>query len=90
MNAPGSNARLQDVLRCAVRNNPNVTICYPGKDPLGVGSAGPLRGDPVKVTLSAPYSFFFVNKVRITLTANATLRMEQKPTLISDAGGPTC
>jgi hypothetical protein len=42
------------------------------------------------VTLTAPYSFFFVNKVRITLTASATLRMEQKPTLITGATGPTC
>jgi hypothetical protein len=90
VNAPGSNARLQDVLRCAVRNDPTVTICYPGKTPGGSGSAGPLRGDPVKVSLSAPYSFFFVDKVRITLSANATLRMEQKPTLITDAAGPTC
>jgi len=90
VNGAGSNARLQDVLRCAVRNNPNVGICYPGKTPGAAGNAGPLRGDPVKVTLTAPYSFFFVNKVRITLTATATLRMEQKPTLISGATGPTC
>jgi len=90
INASGSNAKLQDVLRCAARNNPNVTICYPGKDPLGVGSAGPLRGDPVKVKLTAPYTFFFVNKVRITLSATAILRMEQKPTLITGAAGPTC
>jgi uncharacterized protein (UPF0333 family) len=90
INAPGSNAKLQDVLRCAVRNNPNVTICYPGKTPGGAGNLGPVRGDPVKVTLSAPYGFFFIDKVRITLTANATLRMEQTPTLITGAGGPTC
>ena len=90
VNAPGSNARLQDVLRCAVRNSPAVSICYPGKTPGGIGSAGPLRGDPVKVTLSAPYTFFFVNKLTITLTANATLRMEQAPSLITGAGGPTC
>jgi len=67
-----------------------VKICYPGKDPVGVGSAGPLRGDPVKVTLTAPYEFFFINKVGITLSATATLRMEQTPTLITGAVGPTC
>jgi Flp pilus assembly protein TadG len=83
VNAGGSKAMLQDVLRCAARNNPSVAICYPGKDPLGVGSAGPLRGDPVKVKLTAPYTFFFIRKVRITLTATASLRMEQNPTLIT-------
>jgi len=94
VNAPASNAKLQDVIRCAVRNNPNVTICYPGKTPGAAGNLGPVRGDPVKVQLTAPYSFFFVNKVRITLTANATLRLEQKPTLIDPADprvqGPVC
>jgi hypothetical protein len=69
--AGGSNAKLQDVLRCEARNNPDVKICYPGKDPVGVGSAGPRRGDPVKVTLTAPYKFFFIDRVGITLSATA-------------------
>jgi Flp pilus assembly protein TadG len=98
----GSKATLQDVLYCNLRtsnnnpgqnclpNKPCVRVCYPGKTPGLGGSAGPLRGDPVKVTLTQPYSFFFVNKVRITLTATATLRMEQKPTFITNAQGPTC
>jgi hypothetical protein len=38
--------------------------------------------------LRAPYKFFFVNSVRITLTARATMRLEQKPAL--QTGGVAC
>jgi hypothetical protein len=52
-----------------------------------------MRGDPVKVKLFAPYKFWFVNSVGITLTATATMRLEQEPTvLVPDAlpPGQTC
>ena len=86
--AANSLARLQDVLRCQARNTgTTVTACYPGKTP-GTASIG----DPVKVKLTAPYTFFFVNRLRITLTASATMRLEQPPmdSLEAGAGGPTC
>jgi hypothetical protein len=85
--ATGSDARLQDVLRCQTRNNVAVTLCYPGKTP-----STATIGDPVKVKLTAPYSFFFMQRLGITLTATATMRLEQVPmaSLTSGAGGPTC
>jgi hypothetical protein len=88
--AVNSKADLQDVLRCQTRNNATVTICYPGKTPGGSTTDDPVIGDPVQVKLTAPYTFFFISKARITLTARATMRTEQKPTLITNAGGPTC
>jgi len=73
-------ARLQDVLRCQTRNpSTAVSICYPG---VTLGNED--RGDAVRVKLTAPYKFWFVNSLRITLTATATSRLEQKPTLITN------
>jgi Flp pilus assembly protein TadG len=73
-------ARLQEVLRCQTRNpSTTVSICYPG---VTLGNED--RGDPVRVKLTAPYKFWFVNSVQITLTASATARLEQKPTLITN------
>ena len=78
-------SRIQDVLRCSARNNPTVTLCYPGET-----AASATVGDPVQVKLSAPYKFFFVNSVRITLVAKATMRLEQVPKVQSGGGGPSC
>jgi hypothetical protein len=83
--ATNSRARLQDVLRCRVRNDPAATVCYPGKAPADV-----TIGDPVRVKLTAPYTFFFMRRLGITLTATATTRLEQRPKLITGAGGPAC
>jgi Tfp pilus assembly protein PilX len=83
--ATNSRARLQDVLRCQTRGNPAVTVCYPGKAP-----ANATIGDPVRVKLTAPYTFFFMRRLGITLSATAATRLEQVPTLITDAGGPAC
>jgi hypothetical protein len=74
-------ARLQEVLRCQTRNpSTTVTMCYPGVTTLGAQD----RTDPVKVKLTAPYKFWFMQSVGITLTATATMRLEQKPTLIGN------
>jgi Flp pilus assembly protein TadG len=83
--AAGSKATLQNVLRCSARNNPTVTICYPGETSATVQS-----GDPVRVKLTAPYNFWFMARVGITLTATATMRLEQTPSLITGGTGPTC
>jgi hypothetical protein len=80
-----SKAPLQDVLRCSARNNPTVTLCYPGET-----AASATLGDPVQVKLSAPYKFFFMSSVRITLVAKATMRLEQVPKVQSGGGGPSC
>jgi Flp pilus assembly protein TadG len=82
----GSRASLQDVLRCSARNNPAVEVCYPGKTAGASPPAGPTIGDPVRVTLTAPYKFWFVRSVHIQLTARATMRLEQLPKL--QIGGP--
>jgi hypothetical protein len=80
-------ARLQDVIRCLPRNGPAVSVCYPGKAPTDA-----TIGDPVKITLTAPYKFFIMKRLQITLTASATSRLEQIPqtSLVTGAGGPTC
>jgi hypothetical protein len=83
--SPHTQAAVQDVVRCSVRSNPIVTLCYPGKT---AGTA--TIGDPVQVKATAPYKFFFFNSFRVTLTARATMRLEQKPVLQSGGGGPTC
>jgi hypothetical protein len=90
--SPHTQAALQDVVRCSPRNNPLVTLCYPGKT-----AATATIGDPVQVKATAPYKFFFFNSFRVTLTARATMRLEQKPVLQSTtgqvpagSGGPTC
>ena len=83
--AAGSQAKLQDVLRCSARNNPSVTICYPGET-----AATAALGDPVQVTLSAPYKFFFVRSVHINLVARATMRLERDPQLQTGGLGPSC
>jgi hypothetical protein len=75
----GSKARLQDVMRCTTRNpSAAVSICYPGKT---VGNE--IAGDPVKVKLTSPYKFWFMRSVGITLTATATMRLEQEPSSIT-------
>jgi len=79
--AAASHAKLQEVLRCSARNNPLVKLCYPD-----TAVADATVGTPVQVKLTAPYKFWFVNRVGITLTAKATMRMEQPPRLqIADA-----
>ena len=49
-------------------------------------------GDPVKVELTNPFTFLpYVRLGKITLSANATMRLEQKPGRYSDGlGGTTC
>ncbi len=82
--ATNSKARLQEVLRCQTRNDATATICFPGKTP-----ATATIGDPVKVKLSKPFTFFFMNRLSITLTGTATMRLEQLPTLLpGECGRP--
>jgi Flp pilus assembly protein TadG len=76
--AANSKARLQDVLRCESPNNATTSICYPGKSP-----STATIGDPVRVKLSAPYTLFFMNRLGITLTATATMKVERPPTLLT-------
>jgi Flp pilus assembly protein TadG len=84
--AAGSKAKLQEVLRCSTRNpSTMVTLCYPGIVPANAD-----RGDPVKVKLTAPYKFWFMRSVGITLTATATMRLEQAPTLTKSTAVASC
>jgi hypothetical protein len=79
------NAAIADGLRDAVV----VEVCYPNSDSQKVG-------DPVKVHLEVPFSFVPIVEVgTITLSANATMRLEQsqeaaKGGLITGEVGPTC
>jgi hypothetical protein len=78
--ADHSRARLQDVLRCQTRNNATVTVCYPGKSP-----STATIGDPVRVRITAPFTFFFMNILGIELKATAAMRLEQVPSKVSGA-----
>ena len=70
--------KLQNTLKCmattkGLQDGVQVDICYPN----GTNDAG----DPVRVRLRQPYKFFFINSFRITLTAKATMRLEQPASL---------
>jgi hypothetical protein len=68
-------ARLQDLLRCQTPAGSTVTVCFPGQTQ--ATNAG--IGDPVKIQITRPYTFWFVHRVGITLKATATMRLEQVP-----------
>jgi Flp pilus assembly protein TadG len=66
--------KLQNTLKCmatttGLQQGVRVDICYPA----GTNNAG----DPVRVRLQQPYKFFFLDSIGITLTAKATMRLEQ-------------
>lgn len=73
---------LQNTLACQVlttglRSASDIRICFPNAN-------GELVGDPVRVEISAPFRFVPVLEIgTITLRADATLRLEQRPTLIT-------
>ena len=74
--ATRTKVKLQDTLKCmaiskGLQNGVVVDICYPNT----TNNAG----DPVRVRLRQPYKFFFLDSVGITLTAKATMRLEQPP-----------
>lgn len=74
---------VQQALTSGLRNTltpERVTICYPGKSAAVVA-----RGDPVRVQLTSPFTLFWLERVPITLRASATMRLEQKPTNITEA-----
>ena len=79
--------KLQNTLKCmattkGLQDGVAVDICYPS----GTNEAG----DPVRVRLQEPYTFFFINSFHITLTAKATMRLEQPTTMskiVPDNGG---
>lgn len=50
-------------------------VCYPG----GTENVG----DPVRVRLTSDFSFFFIDTLKVTLVGEATMRLEQKPELIT-------
>jgi Flp pilus assembly protein TadG len=79
--------KLQDTLKCmaisrGLQNGVLVDICYPNT----TNNAG----DPVRVRLRQPYKFFFLDSVGITLTAKATMRLEQPPTMSKITADGAC
>jgi len=89
--ASRTNVKLQDTLKCmamakGLQDGVTVDICYPA------GATNHNAGDPVRVRLRQPYTFFFLDSVGITLTAKATMRLEQPPSMsrvVADNAG-TC
>ena len=85
--ATRTNVKLQDTLKCmaitkGLQDGVTVSICYPNT----TNDAG----DPVRVTLRQPYKFFFMDSIRITLTAKATMRLEQPPTMSKISSDGAC
>jgi Flp pilus assembly protein TadG len=87
--ASRTNVKLQNTLKCmaiskGLQDGLVVDICYP--------NTTHDAGDPVRVRLRQPYSFFFLDSVGITLTAKATMRLEQPPTMskITPDNGGVC
>jgi hypothetical protein len=87
--ASRAKVKLQDTLKCmamakGLQDGVTVDICYPA----GTNNAG----DPVRVRLRQPYTFFFLDSVGITLTAKATMRLEQPPSMskVSADNGGVC
>jgi Flp pilus assembly protein TadG len=85
--APRTRVKLQDTLKCmaisrGLQNGVVVDICYPNT----TNNAG----DPVRVRLRQPYKFFFLDSVGITLTAKATMRLEQPPTMSKITADGAC
>lgn len=67
----------RQILTSGLQSAASVHVCYPN-------ASGELVGDPVQVRLAAPFTFVpILNIGTITLAANATMRLEQKPTLIT-------
>ena len=86
---PRTRVKLQNTLKCmaitkGLQDGVTVSICYPA------GGTSNDAGDPVRVTLRQPYKFFFMDSIGITLTAKATMRLEQPASMskiIADNGG---
>jgi hypothetical protein len=74
-------ATLQNTIGCQVLTDglhdaSSVKICYP--------NTTELAGDPVRVEITAPFTFVPILELgTINLHANATMRLEQRPTLIT-------
>ncbi len=65
------------ILTSGLQSATTIEICYPN-------AGGELVGDPVRVRLEAPFTFVPLLEIgTITLGADATMRLEQKPTLIT-------
>ena len=54
----------------------NAEVCYP--------TGNENVGDSVRVRLTAPYTFFFIESVQVQLVGEATMRLEQEPKLIEN------
>ena len=67
----------RQILTSGLQSATSVEVCYPS-------GGGELVGDPVTVRLEAPFTFVPILEIgTITLGADATMRLEQKPTLIT-------
>ena len=49
----GSLSMLQDVLRCSARNNPTVTVCYPGETAASATVGDPVAASPFAAPIAA-------------------------------------
>lgn len=71
---------VRQALTAGLENSVTVEICYPGETPATVEP-----GDPVRIRLTSPFTFFWIDRMQIDLRANATMRLEQEPDLITGA-----
>jgi Flp pilus assembly protein TadG len=85
--SPRTKVKLQDTLKCmaiskGLQDGVVVDICYPNT----TNNAG----DPVRVRLRQPYNFFFMDSIGITLTAKATMRLEQPASMSKISADGAC
>ena len=58
----------------------NAEVCFP--------TGNKNVGDSVRVRLTAPYNFFFIDSFQVELVGEATMRLEQEPDLIENELAP--
>lgn len=70
-------------------NNPDASVCFETKS--GPGGTQAIRGDAVSVRLSSPFTFVPIVSIgTVTLSAEATMRLEQDATHPGIATSPLC
>ena len=69
----------EEALTSGLENAVCVEISFPDPSEPSGQNVDPSVGDPVKVRLEAPFTFFWIDSMQVTLGADATMRLEQDP-----------
>lgn len=80
----GPNSLQQTLQNQALTQGLRSSVCTAVSFPSGATDVG----NPVRVTMTSPFTFFWLERLTITLKADATMRLEQRPTLYSSSTCP--